>query len=169
MKNYVIYIMNESGFANSFVLTSQIPLTKEDVRLSIKQAMKDFCDTKKGILCLTKEYMRGSNCMSVGDAFYHLKSLPLEKYGLTINKGVCRYSDDILELRWEEPIITLDELGLKPLNVTVEYIASAQSIALVPKDMSLEQSIDSRAEYGYDSKTHGRCFLFHVGNQSRTV
>lgn len=142
MKNYVIYITDESGYGNRFVLTSAISLTKEDLRLSMKQAVKDFCGTKEGMLYLTKEYMHGRDRLSIWDTFYHLKSLPLEKYGLTVNKNSCRCFDDTFEFQSEEPIITLDELGLKPLNVTVEYIASAQSVALVPKDMSLEQSIE---------------------------
>ena len=142
MKNYVIYITDETDYGSRFVLSSANPLTKEDVRLAMKQAVKDFCGTKKGMLYLTKEYMHGSNYMSFGDVFYHLKSLPLEKYGLTVNKDICRYFDDTFEFQSEEPIITLDELGLKPLNVTVEYIASSQSVALVPKDIPLEQSIE---------------------------
>ena len=133
MKNYAVYITDESAYSNRIVLASAIPLTKEGLRLAMKQAMKDFCGTKEGMLYLTKECIHGCDYLSFWDVFYHLNSLPLEKYGLTVKKDICRYSDDIFEFQSEEPIITLDELGLKPLNVTVEYIASHKASLLFPR------------------------------------
>ena len=148
-KYYSVFIKQDPSITGGILghnlwFSSDSVFTKEDIFMAIKNASKDFFTTREGLQYLSKKRLNNIEYVNFDDFDYNYSwnMLSMEKYGLI---KVCENRDNydgVFEFDNSEPIITLDELGFKLLNVSVEYKAVSNSAVLVPKDLPLVESVE---------------------------